>query len=370
MSIEPDALVDLGTLQLELGGAIEGRVELDDGSAPSRQCQVRLETLQGGRVDRHGETVTAVAEGGSFELEGISPGSYRLTASQPDLLADTSDAIQVLPGKLVRLPKPLVVRRPASLELVFSPPVAPEGRSWQFEVNAFDPGGKRPTGVVRGKSGPDGTWFKEDLVPGTYEISVTGDVGSALGALRVELPSGWSSLLIELPVVLVEGYLRAGDEPLAGKVTLSRPEEKLSASFTADEAGSFSGVLAAEGQWQVTVEAPDEGISMSLDGIEVWAQGGSGVAVVEVRLPGTVLQGEVTDLLGSPMAGATLQLKRPGLVQETHRFETDADGWFRIRGLQPGAVSVMATAGELQSQSLDVILYEDRPGPALRIVVR
>ena len=109
---------------------------------------------------------------------------------------------------------------------------------------------------------------------------------------------------------------------------------------------------------------------MELEAVEVWDQTGSGVAVVEIRLPGTVLEVEVTDRLGGTMAEATVSVQHRGPSAEPRVFTTDEKGRLRIRGLEPGAISVMATAGDLRSQSIDIILYEDRAGPALQIVVR
>jgi hypothetical protein len=368
--VEPDKVSDLRTFELSLGGSITGRVELAEGEVPSRECRIRLERPGGRYRDRQSLAEALVDEGGSFEIEGVAAGKYVLTASQPDYLAASTDTIEVAAGKSVKVAKTLLLRRPATLELVFTPPVAPEGRAWLFEVKAIVSSDDRPPKPWKGETGPDGVWTQENLEPGPYEISVTSSVGADVKPMKVELPSGWSTVPIELPIVHVEGYVVAGGEPLVASVTLTRPESELSATFKSDEAGAFSGVLPREGRWQVQVDAPAEGLSMALDPVEVWAQGGTGVAVVEIRLPDTMLEGEVTDRLGSPQGQATVSIRRPGLTAESYSFETDANGRFRIRGLEPGALSVTATAGELSSQPIDVILYESRPGSALRIVVR
>jgi hypothetical protein len=368
--VEPDEVRGLGTFELELGGAVRGRVELADGALPSPECEVWLANPRARRGDRASLHEAPVAEDGSFEFRAIPTGEYLLTASQPDYLAATSPPVTLLAGESIEISEPLVLHRPAALELVFTPPAAPGGRGWRFVVRRLDAEGGRATQVAGGESDSNGIWIQEDLTPGSYEISLTEKVGSGLPPQQVELPSGRTTLPIELPVLLIEGQVVAGAEPLAAKVTFSRPEEKLRASFETDAAGNFSGLLPREGLWQVQVDAPAERIRLSLEPIEVLAQGTSGVAVVEIRLPDTLIEGQVTDLLGDPRAGATVRIQRRGAVTGSHSVRTDAEGRFRFRGLEPGPMSVMASAGGLRSQWFEFVLYEGRPVPPLQLVVR
>jgi hypothetical protein len=367
--VEPDQVVDLGDFELELGGSITGRVELDDRSVPSEECQVRLVTFQEGAHDRSILVPARVDRDGNFLFEGIPARQYVLTASQPDYVPFTSSPVAVSPGAYVEVAEALVLRRPATLELVFSPPTGPGGQGWRFGVTKLDPEGGRSSRAYTGESGLDGIWKQEDMVPGSYEISLR-DKARLLFSQEIELPAGTSTVPVELPVLLVEGHVLAGEEPLAAKVTLSRQEDGQRASFQSDEYGIFEGVLPGEGLWEARVDAPAERIRATLDPIEVRAQGSSGVAVIEIRLPGTVLEGEVTDLYGNALDQATVRIQRRGPVAGTESVKTDAEGRFRIRGIAPGSISVMAQDGRRRSQWFHLVLEEGRPVPPLQLVVR
>jgi hypothetical protein len=367
--VEPDQVVDLGDFELELGGSIAGRVELEDRSVPSDECQVRLVTFQEGAHDRSILVPAQVDRDGTFRFEGIPARQYVLTASQPEYVPFTSSPVVVSAGAYVEVAETLVLRRPATLELVFNPPTGPGGRGWRFVVTKIDPEGGRSARAYTGESGLDGIWKQEDMVPGSYEVSLR-DKAQLLFSQEIELPAGTSTVPVELPVLLVEGHVFAGEEPLAARVTLSRKEDGQRASFQSDEYGIFEGVLPGEGLWEARVDAPAERIRATLDPIEVRAQGSSGVALIEVRLPGTVLEGEVTDLYGNALDQATVRIQRRGPVAGTESIKTDAEGRFRIRGIAPGSISVMAQEGGRRSQWFHLVLEEGRPVPPLQLVVR
>ena len=370
VAVEPNEVRGLGTFELELGGTVRGRVELAEGGAPSSECQVRL-TSRGGRGEEAAvPAVAPVAEDGSFEILGLPAREYRASAAQPDYLDAIGVPVTVVAGESVELAEPLVLHLPAALELVFIPPVAPGGSGWRFAIHRLDAEGNPVTRGLRGESDATGIWIKEDLVPGPYEIRLAAMAGLRPAPRRIELPSGRTTMPIELPVLLVEGQVLAGGEPVVAKVTLSRPEDGARAGFESDAEGLFSGLLPSEGLWQVRVDAASEGIRLTLDPIEVVAEGASGVAVVEIRLPDTAVEGEVTDLRGEPQVGATVRIQRRGAVQGSHSVRTDAAGRFRFRGLEPGPMSVVAQAGGLRSQYFEFVLYEGRSVTPLQLVVK
>ena len=370
VEVAPDEVRGLATLELELGGVVRGRVELADGGVPAPECEVRLAPSPAGEQRTSAPPAVPVAEDGSFELRGVPAGEYVPGASQPDYLTAAGPPLTVVAGESVELPEPLVLQRPASLELVFSPPAAPGGRGWRFLLLRLDAPESEAVPVARGKSDPSGVWVLEDLPAGTYEVKLTEGALSGLPPRRVELTRGRTTVPIELPVLLIEGQVLVGGEPMAAKLTFSRPEEQLRATFVADPTGSFGGLLAREGSWRVQVDAAAEGIRFVIDPLEVRAQGSSGVAYVEILLPDTVVEGEVSDLRGDPQAGATVRIQRRGAVTGSHSVRTDSEGRFQFRALEPGPMSVMAQAGSLRSQWFEFVLYEGRPVPPLQLVVK
>jgi hypothetical protein len=239
-------------------------------------------------------------------------------------------------------------------------------------VARLDPESERPTKTISGEAGEDGIWVESGLEPGRYQITLTEKLGAKGFSEEIELPGGRTTVPIDLPILTVEGQVLLADEPLAARVHFSRPEDKLAASFQSDETGFFRGLLPQEGTWQVRVDAPDERIRRSLDSIEVWAQGSSGVAVVDIILPGTVLEGEVTDLFGNAVAQASVRIQRRGAQVRvgSGSYRTDEQGRFRIRGVEPGSVSVMASSGRLRSQWFHLVLYEGQAVRDLQLVVK
>ena len=102
----------------------------------------------------------------------------------------------------------------------------------------------------------------------------------------------------------------------------------------------MSGLLPRAGDWNLTVEAPDEGISVGLSNFEV-IDDGTGRAFVELDIPATRLEGVVTDPQGNPVSGATIRV-RSRLTRRIERIETDAQGRFLVRGMAEEIVSVRA----------------------------
>jgi hypothetical protein len=295
-----------------------------------------------------------------------------LTASRPDYLPATSSPLEVLRGQTVKMLEPLVLRQPATLELFFTPATGPGGRGWRFRVSRLDPESAKATKTIPGEAGEDGIWVEDGLEPGLYQITLTEKAGAKGFSEEIELPGGRTTVPIDLPILMVEGQVLLADEPLAARVHFSRPEDKLAASFQSDETGFFRGLLPQEGRWQVRVDAPDERIRMSLDPIDVWEQGSSGTAVVDIILPGTLLEGEVTDLFGNEVAQASVRIQRRGaqVGVGAGSHKTDEQGRFRIRGLAPGSISVMASSGRLRSQWFHLVLYEGQAVRDLQLVIK
>lgn len=370
--VERAEVHDLGTVELELGGTVWGWLELDGAAAPSEECRVRM--IGHGRTQEAsrgtlGQTAV-VNPNGSFEFVGVPAGEVVLTASQPNYLPATSASIEVLRGQTVKMLEPLVLRLPATLELFFTPANGPGGQGWRFRLARLDPESAKVTKRISGEAGENGVWVKEGLEPGLYQIKITETLGAKGFSEEIELPGGRTTVPIDLPIITVEGQVLLGGEPLTARIHFSRPEERLSALFQSDESGFFRGLLPQEGTWQVRIDAPAEMIRMSLDPIDVWAQGSSGVAVIDILLPGTILEGQVTDLFGNVVTQASVRIQRRGAQQGSHSHKTDEQGRFRIRGLVPGSVSVMASSGRLRSQWFHLVLYEGQAVRDLQLVVK
>ena len=76
---------------------------------------------------------------------------------------------------------------------------------------------------------PRGLVYRVEVLDGPCRGFVCENYGQ-----KFELPGGWSTLPIELSVLMVQGQVWVGDEPVAAKVTLSRPKGKSSVAFESD----------------------------------------------------------------------------------------------------------------------------------------
>ncbi|NNC92641.1 MAG: hypothetical protein HKN80_09130, partial [Acidimicrobiia bacterium] len=218
--VEPARVHDLGVFDLELGGAIAGKVELDDVGVPGPDCEVRIAGAGGG--DRRRDVLSVpLAEDGSFEVQAIPARQYVVNAAQQGYFPANSGLVRIEAGERLVLPEPLMLRRPASLEVVFAPRIGPDGRGWRFVVSRLDEtNGRQVVHSTPGQSGEDGKWLAENLKPGSYQIGMQEAIQNRRGPQRVTLEGGLTTTVnIELPVLLVEGQVLLYGEPLAARVT-------------------------------------------------------------------------------------------------------------------------------------------------------
>lgn len=340
-------------------GAIAGRVELEGGGGGGG-CMVRL-------AHELFPVEAQVRHDGSFRLVSVPAGRWVVVAELPGWLPSTSRPISVLPGETTELTEPLVLRRAADLELLFSPPTGEAERGWSVVLTEIS----SEEGAVTTRSGrgdANGVWSATGLAPGDYRLAVADEAGRELYSESVAVPAGRSSIQIELPIVHLSGWVGVGEEGLAAQLTFSQSRGSLRATFESGADGLFSGVLPGEGSWLVWIRG--EGVDVRLEEVEVWAYATGGFAEVEIVVPGTDLEGEVTDALGNAVEDAVVVVRAVGSPERSRRAVTDASGRFRLRALPPGTIWVTATAGPRRSPRLQMVIDETRRRSPLRLVVR
>jgi hypothetical protein len=371
VELRPAEVRDLGVFELELGGSIAGAVLADDAGFPPEETKIELLRLGGTQGPAVGvvPTETSLDADGLFAFEGLPQSRYAVTVSATDYLPVTSAAVDVPPGERFEFPEPLVLRRAVTLELAFSPTVTPDGDVWQFRIARKDNSDRRVRGNYTGEADVGGYWRQEGLAPGQYHLSLLGKVAPQWFSQEIELQS--SALVeVEIPLVAVEGHVSLGGEPLAADLSFRSTEAKRrGVSLRSDEIGFFEGLLPAEGKWKVGVSVPAERLDWDYGEVEVYASGGRAV-FINIELPGTVLEGEVTDFSGQPVEGATVRVQRRGLERGSRSFRTDAEGRFRIRGLPAGSISIMAQSGRQRSTWFQLVLEDGQPVQPLQLVVR
>jgi hypothetical protein len=365
----------LGELRLRRGASVSGWVQTAEGGLPSHDCRLKLSP---GRADTGDLKVldqiekasleVQPNEKGFFQIVGVTPGRYELTARQPGYAEIRTGPVDVRPDLESQVIDRLTLARPVKFEIALDPPLEPYGSPWRIELSQRADLSETAASFLSGTASQEGIWHVTGVAPGTYELSVRGEQKDVWYREFLEIHPGQSDLRIDLPVLRVEGRILIGKEPLAATLWLSQKGGRR-LRFDSDERGRFNGVLPGEGSWSPKVEMEVNKLQVSLEPIEIKPPQGKNLAKVEIVVPDTKLAGQVVDEEGHPLPAAKV-FAASAERKATNPFETDEKGEFSLRGLQPGAWLVKAELGDRQSDFQPVSLPAEGEGPWLRIVAR
>lgn len=270
--------VQLGDLAVRAGAAITGWVETGEGPAVNTTCQVELIPEVGGRpvlgeegTRRKGLSLTApVNERGFFQIAEVPPGSYKLVARQEGFAPAELPAIRIAERAEIALNRPLVLERPAALEVFLEPALDPSGNNWRVEFAKVlgKPVGMEQTAAVAIAS-PEGWLRQEKLSPGDYRIKVESDDGRTWLRQGIEVTPRSAPLHLRIPVLKIRGSVQLGKIPLAAELHFKDAAKGASLRLRSDESGEFYGALSEEGTWDVEVQALDPSVRRKLRKIEV-----------------------------------------------------------------------------------------------------
>lgn len=388
--------VDLGDFEQVEGASVTGTVIDPRGRGPAVDPESEIELLveqlveempaepERERLQLRAARATA-DERGFFQVIGLAPGRYELTA----LLANHSPAhvspIVLDVGEEHLIERPISLQPLVTLEVFVDPSHDVAGQPWQLRVLGNErpnAGGTLRDEIAKGSATLAGYWSHDGFATGNYLVRVEDAAGSIWSDTRVELIPGLGPLTIQLPAVAVEGEVWLRDAPVAAEIYFGTSTGIPSVRIESDDEGKFSGVLPREGEWPLEIRLAGRP-PQALDPVEVRREAG-GVAELSLRLPDTRLTGEVVDGDGEPAAGVHVfvireQAKASALEREVgieHRrrreisVTSDRDGQFEIDALQPGQLAVFAHDSTRTSEWLEVELGEGSPTPPLRLVVR
>ena len=325
---------------------------------------------------------------GRFELKGVPPGDFALTANGPGWATETVD-----PLKLAR------DVRPDPVDIVLAPGAAISGVVLRKTGGGAEGymaiarlSGKPPAGGIgldpgRMPTGPDGAFLLDGLKAGeTYDLQLFrtgGGFGQGPSKKGITAPS----VGVEF---VVEGTGRIEGSAVDGKT--GQPLTAFEVSYQHDRSG-FGVVMRfgrRSGGWSggegeaVPVEAPDgrfalEDVPAGKWQVVVTAKGyqvgrAAGIVVeeatttdgVEIRVPpGSALKGRVTDartLKGVPEAevGVRSETGAPAgaAFGSGSDIVTDVDGRFEVEGLAPGKVTVSVQHADYTDRTESVELKE------------
>ncbi len=367
----------LGNCALKRGASVVGWVQTLDGLPGPSSCTVELAPKLGGLAlgARQQDTQKALVlstkleKGGFFHFKGVPPGSYIVTAHQAGFAPITFFPVPVRENSETEVQKPLVLRPPLTLEVVLTPPSDPWQRPWRVFLMRRGNDPFQLDDVIKGEPASEGRWQTKGLASGKYVVVIADEGGSGWVYRDVELEREGEQAAIDIPIVPVRGTVSLGKKPVPALLVFGGEHGALSIRMRADQEGEFRGYLPKEGRWKVGVVLAKPPIRRNLDDVEVERLEGAREAIVEIRLPGTTLGGEVVDESGQPVGYANLSIRDQDRRGTSVNHRADMEGRVRLAGLAPGRISLMARAGTKTSSVVTVDLQEGSEPPPVHLVL-
>jgi len=353
------------------GGAILGRVVREDrpsvGIAGVRVVAWRVSSGEAAALSGSAETTTDGE--GRFALEGLSPGSYELRATEAIVPSSRKVTVEVGPGQVI-----------PSVQIPLRSRQGIRGR-----VVASDGGEPIAGAKVVAQSGParrtaqsdaNGYFFLEMLSPGSWQLGARAE-----GFVSIPCDSD-SALMIDLEphetregvtLFLTKGAAIAGlvqdakGRPLLGALVSTTPGSSgsegafPSASALTDANGAFTLEQVAGGRETVLRVDKNGFAGYRSEAFEL--QEGQRRIWEPIRLErGWRLRGRVVDSQSEPLK-ARIELG-PGRVTWS-----GGQGTFRLEGVPAGLHTVQVTAEGYQSREMPVAIHADQENPPVEIVL-
>ena len=357
----------LGEIRMYRGASFGGWVVADGGEGGISLALVPRtigwEGRASERIRRNLRALTVEAsEEGFFLIGPVPPGGYDLEVSRKGLPGLRIEDLDLTGEKEVFHSEVIELVPAPGLDLYLTPPVNPEQQPW--EVVLMQP--RSNSNVVktlhRAAAGFDGHWHLDAVPSGEYRFEVRDHRGATWLVRELTLEQLREPLFFELDSVAVEGTLSIGDEPLDGTVIFGTRDRRPNVYMKA-AGGKFAGILPREGVWKIEVEIG--GFATMAEPVSIARLASGSAAPVEIKLPDTVLEGEVrwgsepaSEAFVSVYEAGDSSGKRP---KRTVRLRTDEEGKFEVRGLQPGTLQVSAYLGVFDPAS-DWIAVEIQEG--------
>jgi carboxypeptidase family protein len=380
LKVAPEQVVDAGTLILEDGRALRGRVVAAKDDAPVPGATISVAVPQGfmmtGGRDAAGVAISGLD--GRFEIAGLEPRTYGVDATQPDYSpnsgrveigadADTEDFVI----KLSRGGTITGLVRDAQKQVL--PNV-------QVLLTKMGMGG----GPQAASTGPDGRYSFEKIAPGEYMV-----IRAPTGGGPVMLFGGMKQVTVR------EGETTSFDLDESSKINLTgrvmkagQPVGNAMLFFVASDPAATQKDLRqshtdADGRYQIGLDTAGAYAVRVSTGTAFFGGGASAInvqvpdqpsPVVDITMKTAGISGHVTNSQGKPVSGAVVTVTAAGAAAggDGHKRgmqnETEPDGSFLVDGLEAGTYAVtVAAAGYQNAVVPPVTIANDSDVPAVDV---
>ena len=380
LTVVSDQVADAGTLILQDGRALRGRVVAAKDDAPIPGATVSVAPPQGFMMSSSRDAAGVAISGldGRFEIAGLEPRTYAVDATQPDYSptsgrvelaadADTDDfVVKLSRGGIITG----VVRDAQKATL---PNV-------QVLLTKMGMGG----GPQTASTGPDGRYSFEKVAPGEYMVIRAPAGGGPLmlfgGMKQVVVREGETTVhdLDESSKINLTGRVLKGGQPVANAMlffSLSDPsasQKDLRQSRT-DAEGRYQVGLDAAGTYAVIVAGGGAMIMARQAGTPIQVPDQPN-PVVDVSVKAAGISGRVMSAEGKPVAGAVVSVRAAGAGGDGghgprgSQDQSEPDGTFLIDGLDPGTYPLTASASGYRNAELPPItIASESDVPAVEV---
>jgi hypothetical protein len=374
------APADLGTIVLARGSSVIGWVETASGPAAGSGCRIKLGVNPGGQMrdsdeqrEKLREVTARTNERGFFQLSGVKPGKYVLTAEKSGYVPGQLYPVTVVEDQETTLEEPLVLFRPMTLDISLEPTVDPFDLAWL--VSLVEDLGYRYKPVTKDDVAEGGIWHREGLAPGKYLLMVRDGYGSTWHSDSYDLQPGHQRVDVRIEMIPFTGNVHLGEQPIASEMRFRRGDEanpmKYDILFSSDEEGHLGGFLPQEGLWNVLVRCEDPRLHRVVKDVEVRAPDGFAEARVDVAVPDERLGGLTVDQDDMPVTEAEVSCigMELGLQGDRQSTTTDEAGHFELHGLGEGWYMIKATSQSARSEEVQIELTPDEQRDDIKLVL-
>lgn len=349
----------LGSIPLQSGGTVVGRLNLEGDSKRTSRCEVKARK----RVpDTEGDPKplptadlpsTQATFSGAFALVGVAPGFYDLEVACPPNRRGVKHGVMVNAGVETRLSRAISLHETLGVSARLDPPLDPQGAPWSvilakasMSPDGFFASPHQKTSAVRLHL--EGELYRADgLAPGIYFLWVSDSLENLYLKEQLVVEESFS-LDFNIELVEVEGRVTQGGTPVPARVQwVNMPRAWIQTETDPD--GRYQLLLPTQPQvWTVEVlEGPEPKTTLGKFGLVLLPKPNSrGRRVRDFELGEGELQVRCLSSTGKLLRGCQVELWMEG----TRRFLTsDATGLARFRGIRSGEFAVQGRAGELSS---------------------